>query len=271
MTWNRLPGSKRLFVHPSSGRDGRAVRTLAGTSDWRRDLLDRAGVAALVSAGAARLPAATDPEWPADGLDELDSALRAELPGLRILGFAAPRQHGRRRLSALGRMTGNLVVAKLGGDDIRLEREGATLTLLARDPLPGIATPVPLASGTVDLGADVVTYLVTSAVALHRQRAAIDQPLRTFEADLGPRLAALPREAADLSGDDATDLVPVHGDLTPWNLRRTERGLALFDWESAGWAVRGSDLAHYRTACDEVRRPWSRSSTRMFDTIGARR
>jgi thiamine kinase-like enzyme len=50
----------------------------------------------------------------------------------------------------------------------------------------------------------------------------------------------------------------VHGDLTPWNLRRTPRGLVLFDWESTGWGEPGSDLALYRRSCDEVRRPWHR-------------
>jgi hypothetical protein len=270
MTWRRLPASNRLFVESRHGRAGRAVRTLAGTSDWRRDLVDRAGVAALVTVGARALPAAPSIEWPPAGLVELEQALRDELPGLRLIGVATPRQAGRARLSAVGRMTGDAVVVKLGAPDTTLDIEATALELLAMDPLPGISTPIPLASGRLVIGTVPVTYLVTNAVALGRQRAAIDQPLRTFEHDLAQRLASLPRGTPDPDSDTA-DLVPAHGDLTPWNLRRTGRGLALFDWESAGWAEPGSDLARYRAACDEVRRPWARRHHRQNDLLGARR
>jgi hypothetical protein len=147
VTWKRLPGSKRLLVDDSSGRSSRLVRTLAGTSDWRRDIVDRLGVAALVAVGSARLADAPAVIWPVAGLDEVESCLRTELPGLRLIGAATPRQPGRERLSSVGRMTGNLVVIKLGGPDSTLQREGMVLDLLAADPLPGIATPVPLACG----------------------------------------------------------------------------------------------------------------------------
>jgi Phosphotransferase enzyme family len=274
MTWKRLPGSRRLLVDACSGRTSRLVRTLAGTSDWRRDVVDQAGVAALLAVGTARLPSARPIEWPRAGIDQVEADLRTELPGLRLIGVATPRQSGRERISAVGRMTGNLVVVKLAGRDTTLEREGTVLDLLAANPLPGIATPMPLAAGQLVVGTDVATYLVTTAVALRHQRAAIDQPLRTFEADLAERLSSLP--LSDTQSTDAGhsgDLVPIHGDLTPWNLRRTTRGLALFDWESAGWGEAGSDLAHYRVACDQVRRPWASlfGRTSVDDPLGARR
>jgi hypothetical protein len=252
MSWNRLPGSQRLLVHAGSGRSARVIRSLSGTSDWRRGMLDRAGTAALTVAGARPLPTATLPEWPPIGWDRLDDQLRAALPGIRLLGAVAPRQRGRARLSMLGRMTGNLVVVKLGRPDDGLGREGAALQLLSRDPLPGIATPEPLAAGTIRADESVIEFLVTTSVALHKQRAAIDEPLRSFESDLASRLAGLPT-----GPDHHEGLVPVHGDLTPWNLRRTPRGLALFDWEAAGWGDPSSDLVHYRSTCDEVRRPWN--------------
>jgi len=168
-------------------------------------------------------------------------------------------------MSLLGRMAGNLVVVKLGGDDVGLERETAALELLAADPLPGIDTPLPLAGGTLPHD-EPIAYLVTGTVALRHQRPAIDEPLRTFESDLAERLSALPLDA-----DAGPDPVPVHGDLTPWNLRRTRRGLALFDWESAGWGPSGSDLATYRRASDEVRRPWNSRPDPAADPIGAGR
>jgi thiamine kinase-like enzyme len=55
--------------------------------------------------------------------------------------------------------------------------------------------------------------------------------------------------------------VPTHGDLAPWNLRRSPYGLALFDWEAAGWRPPGHDVDHYRRACAELR-PRARRSER---------
>jgi hypothetical protein len=39
----------------------------------------------------------------------------------------------------------------------------------------------------------------------------------------------------------------MHGDLTPWNLRRTSEGvLFLLDWEEAGWGPPRADEVLYR-------------------------
>ena len=265
MTWNRIPGSRRLLVKATSTRStSRLARTLSGTSDWRRDLVDRAGFAAMLAVGPARLSPAAQLDWPATGFAEIEEIIRRDLPGLNLFGIAIPRQTGRERLSALGRITGNLAVLKLGGADPALKREYDVLELLAREPMPGITTPTPLAYGEVVIATQPVTYLLTTAVSLLHQRVAMDEPLLTFERDLAQRLSSLPRPEGSIGSGN--DLVPVHGDLTPWNLRRTPRGLALFDWESAGWGERGSDLVRYRAACVEVRRPWTRFVRRPFVT-----
>lgn len=251
--WRRIPGTSRMLVHPASGRSATQLRSLGGTSDWRRQVVDRLGFAALAVVGASRLPPAPDLVWPDLSHDALCTQLREALPGFRLLGSVTPRQHGRPRMSLLGRMAGNVVVVKLGADDERLDRERRALELLAVDPLPGIATPAPIAAGVFGESDQVVSYLVTTAVAIRRQGPAIDVPLRTFESDLRSRLSGLPRPS-----DTADEFVPVHGDLTPWNLRRTSHGLALFDWEEAGWGASGSDLETYRAASTAVRPWWSR-------------
>lgn len=255
MTWHRVPAAPRMLVHGSSGRSAAPVCALAGTSDWRRAVLDNCGVVALSVAGARRLPRTEWPPWPPVSWPELDAELRRRLSGFSILGAVVPRQANRPRLSLVGRITGNLVVVKLGPPDDGLEREALVLDLLARDPLPSIATPERIDAGTLTIEALDVAFLASTAVSPRRQRPAIDEPLRTFESDLAVRLAELPTAHASTPNDD---LVPVHGDLTPWNLRRTPRGLVLFDWESTGWGEPGSDLALYRRSCDEVRRPWHR-------------
>lgn len=245
----RWPGSRRIVVNATAGRRARVVRALTGAADWRRDLVERAGAVAVAGLGSARLPRA--PAWPWPPLDptELERRIGSDLPGLRLLGAVVPRQPGRRRLTALAHYAGTYVALKLGPPGSGIETEAAVLGLLAANPLPGIATPEPLHTGVLDLdGGTAITYLATPLVGSRAQRPALEAPLRTFERDLGARLSALTRPA------EAPDShVPVHGDLTPWNLRRTGRGLALFDWEAAGWGPPGSDLAHYRRACRELR------------------
>ncbi len=238
----RYPFSARLTVNARAGRSGRAIRMLGGTSDWRRSALDRVGSTVIGLTGTHRLPPTTPWPWPDCQPGDLVDALHEALPGLTIVAAAAPRQSGRRRLSVLARSQGRDVVVKLGRTNDGLETETQVLRLLSDTALPGIATPHVLAAGVLEL-VDPVAFIATGALGLHRQRPALDEPLRTFEADLGERLQSLERPVGT-----AADAVPTHGDLAPWNLRRTSRGLALFDWESAGWGPPGSDLAHYRRA-----------------------
>lgn len=246
----RLVGVPRVVVTPSAGRRARPVVALAGAADWRRATLDRLAAQLLTLGATAALPRAPGWSWPDLELAEIERVLTApttdhRLGNVRVLGAVFPRQAGRARLSLLAEADGATVVVKLGRPDTGIEREATVLRLLSDAPLPGISTPVVIASGTV---ADV-TFLATAATDLVHQRAAIDEPLRTFEADLGDRLATLDRPAGTPDGH-----VPAHGDLTPWNLRRTPRGLALFDWEAACWAPPGSDVEFYRSACESLPR-----------------
>lgn len=257
MTWHQIPSAPRMIVHGSSGRSATSLRALTGTSDWRRALLDICGVGFLAAVGAARLPTADWPQWPAVEWRALDAELRRQLRGFLVLGAVAPRQPARQRLSLIGRLRDSLVVVKLGPPGGGLERETLVLDMLARHPLPSIATAEAIDAGTMEIEGHSVAFLASSGLSLRRQHPAIDEPLRTFESDLAERLSGLPMPE-DAKSKPTDGLVPVHGDLTPWNLRRTPRGLVLFDWESADWGPPGSDLALYRQSCDEVRRPWTR-------------
>ncbi len=252
----RFPGSQRVLLHRAAGRRARTVRTLTGSSDWRRDAAERVGGMLVALAGTRWLPAA-DWAWPSRSADALAADLRRSMPGLRIVGAVTPRQEGRRRLSLLCRYAGNPVIVKLGADEPggSMSTEADVLRLLTDRPLPGIDTPIVIAAGALDIDGATVDFLATSAVGLGAQRPALDAPLRTFESDLTQRLSSL-APTGRATGADA--MVAVHGDLTPWNLRRTRRGLALFDWEAAGWGPAGSDLDHYRASCDAVRPWWHR-------------
>lgn len=41
---------------------------------------------------------------------------------------------------------------------------------------------------------------------------------------------------------------PMHGDLTPWNLRQSGHNLFLLDWEDWSWGPPEADLVLYRAA-----------------------
>jgi hypothetical protein len=51
---------------------------------------------------------------------------------------------------------------------------------------------------------------------------------------------------APVVGPGSADTVPAHGDLTPWNLRRGDRGeVVLYDWEDVCRAPVGADRAYF--------------------------
>lgn len=242
--WRQVPLAPRLLVEPTSGRRGAGLPALTGTTDWRRRAVDRLGATIVGLSGAALLNQAPPAEWPSTGLTDLGERLERALPTMRLIGAVLPRQTGRARLSLLGRMTGNLVVIKVGSPGRGIEREAEVLERLAADPVPGVATPEPLAHGTIDLPDERVAYLVTFRLG-GRQRPAVGARLGTFERDLARRLADLPKPAGT-----PDHYVPIHGDVAPYNLRRTSRGLALFDWEDTTWGPPGSDVTMYRRRCE---------------------
>lgn len=123
------------------------------------------------------------------------------------------------------------------GEALRRERE--LLELLADVELPGVFVPRVVASGVVaDWEWLALTPLPTGP---HRPARGIDP--EGFSAALSDALLPV------LARPDGipTDWQPMHGDLTPWNVRRVRDGrLCLLDWESADWGPPGADAAYYR-------------------------
>jgi hypothetical protein len=76
--------------------------------------------------------------------------------------------------------------------------------------------------------------------ALHRMPA--HPPLERVVGDLVRALAEMPRPA-----ETPPHWEPMHGDLTPWNLREVGGGeLHLVDWEHAGWGPPHAEEVLYR-------------------------
>ena len=93
-------------------------------------------------------------------------------------------------------------------------------------------------------------WTVTSPVRLGRHRMVVGAPVARVAEEIGDALAALPRPAGT-----PAHWRPFHGDFVPWNLRTTRSGgRALLDWESAGWAPPGADLALYGASARAVAR-----------------
>lgn len=123
----------------------------------------------------------------------------------------------------------------------QLEAERRALEALDRSII-SFSAPSVLAAGEVG-GWD---YLALTALPLRIHRMPTDPPLAEISRQIGLALSD------GLEHPDGIDSgwVPMHGDLTPWNLREVPGlGLALFDWEDWGWAPPGSDLVWYDVAC----------------------
>jgi hypothetical protein len=78
--------------------------------------------------------------------------------------------------------------------------------------------------------------------ALHRPHPWDPPRLREITADVASTLA----DSIERPIDTPETWVPIHGDLTPWNLRIDRRTQAwLLDWEWASWGPRAADLLRY--------------------------
>lgn len=141
--------------------------------------------------------------------------------------------------------TGVAFVKVRRGDVAALRRENAVLEALTERPLPGVWTPAPRSLGEVDGW----SYLMTTAF-----RSALHRPAR------GVDIAALSREIeASLAGvvvpsGEPAHWRPMHGDLTPWNLRDVDgTGTVLIDWEDAALGPPEADATLYAATCAALR------------------
>ena len=87
--------------------------------------------------------------------------------------------------------------------------------------------------GTVDL---VLQTAVLDGYHRPPRRPPLDEIVREVQS----ALSGLPKPP-----DTPSHWVPMHGDFTPWTLRRTGSGLSLIDWESVGWGPPLADQVLY--------------------------
>ncbi len=123
-------------------------------------------------------------------------------------------------------------------DQSRLGTEEQALRMVEQAAPRSFFAPRVLASGRVAGW----SYMAVEALPAIPHRPPKDPPLPLIIDEIQ---AALGELAKDEGLPDHWR--PVHGDFTPWNLRAIpHRGLALIDWEEAGWGPPGADEVFYR-------------------------
>jgi hypothetical protein len=167
--------------------------------------------------------------------------------------IVARRQSGRAGFSLLlinGEVPVGFVRVRPGLDQTS-DGEAAALRILGGPRALSFQVPEVLGAGRV---ADWA-YLVSSPLTGAPHRAPRNPPIATVLDEMQRALAAMPRPPGTPEG-----WVPIHGDLTPWNLRLTADGdLVLLDWEQVRWGPEGADELLYQAA--EVALGWRSNVT----------
>ena len=125
-------------------------------------------------------------------------------------------------------------------DSSGLLREQEALEAMHRSAPILFSIPAIITAGKVDGW----RFLALGPFSVAHHRPPSEPPLTQITAEIAAGLASLPRPA-----ETPGHWSPMHGDLTPWNLRQFAGGLLLLvDWEEAGWAPPGADEVLYRAA-----------------------
>jgi hypothetical protein len=118
-----------------------------------------------------------------------------------------------------------------------LDNEYRVLQMVLRSGPASFFVPGPLGYGSID----GIQFLATEPLPAYPHRVAVRPPLTEITSEIDDALHQLPR-----SSDIPPGWRPMHGDFTPWNLRMFgKHGLALYDWEDAGWGPPNADEMLY--------------------------
>lgn len=235
------PGRGNVSVPLASRRDAMAGLSLHAAC--RPSILFAQQAAwALVAVFGPRLVARRGTVWrPPMGLDgwhELCQAWRRDVGDFTVAAIYERPQASRSGVSVL-LLSGGVPIAfvKSRLEEAGLDNERRALLALGGRPRHSFSTPVPLAYG--ERGG--WHWLALSPLPPRPLGPAKRPPLHDIVADIQTGLEGV----LDPDGAPA-GWHPMHGDLTPWNLRRCRRGCAcLIDWEDVAWGPPGADWVYY--------------------------
>lgn len=241
--YKTFPPRWRNLRLPTSSTDA-ALATLALWSPCRPGglLLQRLAWGILRVLGVRFLPGAVaswDPPWDEETGGALASHWREAVGDYDEVGIYERPQVARQGLGLLLVRAGRSVafIKVRTSDDAAvhpaLSHEHAVLELVDASAVRAFAHPRSLGVGVVGGW----SYLITAAMPAALDRPAVRNDVDAVIEDVRTSLADLPRGADVPAGWE-----PMHGDLTPWNLRvRRDGGLSLVDWEDAGWGPPQAD------------------------------
>ncbi len=246
------PGLGHIFVPTTTRADALTGLSLYGPCRTRSTLMHRTALWLVESFGPRALPGRVR-KWVAPMPEGVWTELLARWQTVvgEIDGLAVYQRRQAHRAGVMllllnrGKASAFVRLRHLNGE--ALEREHEVLTLIAAQPLSTFIAPTPLARGEYGDW----HYLVTNSVFTNAHGVATYPPIKLITREVRDALAALPR-----SGSVAPHWAPMHGDLTPWNLRRLQDGrLALIDWEDAQFAPPGADEVLYHVTSAGLRLP----------------
>jgi len=235
------PRRHNIQVPVPSRRAALAGLALYAPCRFRTLVAHHAGWALVGVLGPRVLPAprgAWHPPMAADQWDAVCADWRRELGPFDALAVYERPQASRSGISALLLEDGRpRAFVKLRQESSRLELSERVLAALAAAPSRHFRAPAPLAAGAEGDW----EWLALSPMPLRPHRPAHHPPLARIVADIQDRLAPV------LDGAGVpSHWRPMHGDLTPWNLRRVGPwALWLLDWEEVDWGPPGADEVYY--------------------------
>lgn len=241
------PGEGVLLVPTGSKRDAAAALGMYPACRWYSSLAQRGAFAGVRVLGPGAIPGRVlewEPPVSVDCWSTLVEGARSVLGEFTSMAVHLRRPQGRDGVTLfLIRDGAPLGFVKLRRSPARgIDTERQVLELLARNRPRRFRAPEALAHGECDGW----SYLVVSSIAdgLHRVPGRFD--FQGLQDEMSSILSRGLTRPADLPAH----WVPIHGDLTPWNLRRTRGGLILLDWEETSWGPAGADLAWYDLAVE---------------------
>jgi len=173
-----------------------------------------------------------------EGWDRIEELLRRELGPFDAFAVHTRRRPHRPGAAVLLLLDGSPAAFVKVGLDSSIEHEHRVLTHLAGPGKPmAFEAPQPLGFFTVG----EIRVAAMTVLPHHRHQPMVRPPLTTIIDDVQHALQQLPRPK-----DVPSHWVPMHGDLSPWNLRMDSTGhVILFDWEEAAFAPPRADEVYY--------------------------
>lgn len=238
--YRRYPPFLGHVLLPDKSKSMALVGSALYTPARRRgQAAQRVGRVLLRVGGTSWLRRARPAEVPLDGAmeDELISFLREHDLDPDGLALHTRVQSGRQGFIVLALADARPIGFIRVGDPSSVDAESQALELFS--DLPPYSFRVPRLIGR--LKARDLEFAIHSCVLEGYHRHPRNPDLDRIIHEIKSGLSSLPRPTGI-----PEHWQPMHGDLTPWNLREDRVGLSLIDWESVGWGPPSADEVLYK-------------------------